>query len=259
MSANNKQQSKIVIGNWKMKKDLKGSLELSKDLKEKFEGFKKEEVVVCPDLISLKSVKRNLSGTNIQLGAQNVFWEEQGSFTGEVSPPTLRQAGCNYVIIGHSERREYLLENYSMIHQKVKAVLGTKGLTPIVCIGEGMEDKKSDKRDIVLTDQLQQALAGLQIVKEQRIIVAYEPVWAIGSGTPIKPKEAEYAHKIIRLALNDMFGMAVVNDHFRIIYGGSVTGANVKEFAGLENIDGFLLGGASLDAKEFYKVAKSVL
>lgn len=257
--SNKKQQSKIVIGNWKMKKDLKGSIELSKELKEKFKNFKKEEMVVCPDFVSLKNVKRNLSGTNIQLGAQNVFWEGQGSFTGEVSPPTLKQAGCNYVIVGHSERRKHLLENYTMIHQKVKAVLDTKGLTPIVCVGENIDEKKSDKRDFVLMDQLQQALAGLQIMKGQRLIVAYEPVWAIGSGMPIKPKEAKYAHKIIRLALNDMFGMAMVNDHFRIIYGGSVDSKNVKDFSGLENIDGLLIGGASLDAQEFYKVAKSIL
>jgi triosephosphate isomerase len=257
--SNKKQQSKIVIGNWKMKKDLKESVDLAKDLKEKFKNFKKEEVVVCPSLVALKSVKRSLGGGKVQLGAQNVFWEDQGSFTGEVSPSTLVQAGCNYVIIGHSERRRYLLENYSMIHQKVKAVLGVKGLTPVVCVGEEMEDKTSDKRDFVLIEQLQQALAGLQIMKGQRIIVAYEPVWAIGSGVPIKPKEAGYAHKIIRLALNDMFDMTTVRDNFRIIYGGSVDSKNVKNFAGLDNVDGLLVGGASLEANEFYKVAKSIL
>jgi triosephosphate isomerase len=242
-----------------MKKDLDQSIELSKELKEEFKSFKKGEVAVCPNFAALKSVKRGLSGSGVQLGAQNVFWERSGSFTGEVSPETLKQAGCKYVIIGHSERRRYLLENYSMIHQKVKAVLDVDGLVPVICVGESIEDKKSDKRDYVIIDQLQQALGGVHVMQKQEVVVAYEPVWAIGSGVPIKPKEAKYAHKIIKLALNDMFGMGTVNNNFRVIYGGSVNSKNVKDFADLDNLDGLLLGGASLDAKEFRKVADALL
>jgi triosephosphate isomerase len=259
MPSNKKQSSKIVIGNWKMKKDLKESIDLAKNLKEEFKDFNKGEVAVCPDFVSLKSVKRNLSGSGVKLGAQDVFWEKDGSFTGEVPAETLKQAGCEYVIIGHSERRRYLLENYSMIHQKVKAVLDVNGLTPVVCVGESIEDKESDKRDYVIIDQLQQALGGINIMEKQEIIVAYEPVWAIGSGVPIKPKEAKYAHKIIKLALNDMFGIGTANNNFRVIYGGSVNSKNVKDFVGLNNLDGLLLGGASLDAKEFRKVAAELL
>ncbi|MDD5294712.1 MAG: triose-phosphate isomerase [Patescibacteria group bacterium] len=171
----------------------------------------------------------------------------------------LLEAGCQYVIIGHSERRRFLLENYAMIHQKVKEVLNIVGLTPIVCIGEESEERKTDKRDFVLVDQLQQALGGINIMENQQVVVAYEPVWAIGSGLAIEPSEAEYAHKIIGLALNDMFGLGVVNKNFRIVYGGSVTSKNVKSFADLENIDGLLVGGASLDPEEFYKIAKGIL
>ncbi len=259
MANKTKNNQKIIIGNWKMKNDFNESIKLVKSLKDKFKKFSKQEIVVCPDFVALRSVKRQLSGTSIKLGAQNVFWEDQGSFTGEVSPLTLRQVGCEYVIIGHSERREHLLENYSMIHQKVKETLNTQDLTPIVCVGETIEEKKSDKRDSVLLDQLQQALGGSRIMEGQQIIVAYEPVWAIGSGMPIKIKEVKYAHKIIRLVLNDMFGIATVNDYFKIIYGGSVNSSNVKDFAEVDNIDGLLLGGASLQAEEFYEVANNIL
>ena len=258
MSTQNNQNN-IIIGNWKMKKDLSESVQLARDLNEKFQDFEQGEVAVCPEHVALTSVKEELKDTPIKLGAQNVFWESKGSFTGETPPQTLKQAGCEYVIIGHSERRRYLLENYSMIHQKVKEVLDAEDITPVVCVGESMEDKESEKRDYVIIDQLQQALGGVYIGKDQRVIVAYEPVWAIGSGMPIKPEEAQYAHKIIKLALKDMYGLETIDNNFRIIYGGSVNSDNVEDFAHLENLDGLLLGGASLEAEEFYKVAQSIL
>jgi triosephosphate isomerase len=145
-----------------------------------------------------------------------------------------------------------------MIHQKVREVLNTASLIPIVCIGEENEDRKTDRRDFVLLSQLQEALGGIDIAGKQKIIVAYEPVWAIGSGTAIEPSEAAYAHKIIKLALDDMFGMQVVEKSFKIIYGGSVTSKNVKQFSNLENMDGLLVGGASLDTEEFYKISKGI-
>lgn len=249
---------KIIIANWKMKLTLNESLELIKKFKEKFKNFQKKEVVVCLSSIILDEASKLLKKTNLQVGAQNVFWEEKGSFTGEISPEMLVEVGCKYVIIGHSERRKYLLENYSMIHKKIKAVLNVDNLIPIICIGEEAEDKKTDKRDFVLVDQLQQALGGINIMENQQIIIAYEPVWAIGSGISIEPSEAEYSHKIIKLALNDMFGMKMINNNFRIIYGGSINSKNVKDFNNLENLDGFLVGGASLDVNEFYKIAKEI-
>jgi|WetSurMetagenome_2_1015567.scaffolds.fasta_scaffold00428_13 triosephosphate isomerase (TIM) len=252
--------SKIIIGNWKMKKGLAESIVLAKDMVEKFRELKKEnkEIVICPTSIGLTEVARVIKRSEIELGAQNVFWEDRGAYTGEISPKMLIEAGCRYVIIGHSERRRYLLENYSMIHQKVREVLNTENLIPIVCIGEENEDRKTDRRDFVLLYQLQQALGGIEIVDKQKIIVAYEPVWAIGSGTVIEPSEVKYAHKIIRLALDDMFGMQIVENNFQIIYGGSVSSKNVKQFSNLENMDGLLVGGASLDAEEFYKICKGI-
>jgi len=254
-----KNKTKIIIANWKMKLTLAESLELAKKFKDKFKGFNKGETVICPAYIILDELSKLLKRTNIKVGAQNIFWEDKGSFTGEISPDMLLEAGCEYVIVGHSERRKYLLENYDMIHKKVKAVLNVSGLTPIICIGEEAEDRKTNKRDFVLVDQLQQALGGLNILPNQKLIVAYEPIWAIGSGVAIEPTEAEYAHKIIKLTLDDLFGINLVSNNFKIIYGGSISAKNVKKFVGLENLDGLLVGGASLNADEFYKIAKTIL
>jgi triosephosphate isomerase len=171
----------------------------------------------------------------------------------------LLDAGCEFVIVGHSERRKYLLENYAMIHQKLKAVLNHSNLTPIVCIGEDTEERKTDRRDIVLTDQLEEALSGINLMGDQEIIIAYEPIWAIGSGAAIEPSEAEYAHKIIKLTLSQMFGLKIVKENFRIIYGGSISSKIIGEFVDLEGVDGLLVGGASLDAEEFYKISKAIL
>ncbi len=255
----NKQEEKIIIANWKMKLGLEDSVKLADDFNNKFADFEQKEktVVVCPSLISLTKVKDNL-GDFVKMGAQNVFWEIQGSYTGEISPKDLESTGCEYVIIGHSERRKHLLENYAMIHQKVKTALNSSNLKPIVCIGEEADDRKTDKRDYVLMNQIQQALGGVTVDGDQQIIVAYEPVWAIGSGTALDPEEAKYAHKIIRLALNDMFGMKVVENNFKIIYGGSVTSENVSGFTDLNDIDGLLVGGASLKADEFRKICERI-
>jgi triosephosphate isomerase (TIM) len=249
---------KLIIANWKMKLSLKETLELAKKVKQAFEGWNKGEIGVCPNFISLVQVKEILKGSSIALGAQDVFWEEEGAYTGEISPSMLIEAGCKYAIVGHSERRKFLMENYEMIHRETKTVLKTENLVPIVCIGENWDERKTDRRDFVLFDQLQQALSGIDIIGDQQIVIAYEPIWAIGSGNAIEPSEAEYAHKIIRLTLNDMFGMKIVSNNFKVIYGGSINSKNVKGFVGLDNIDGMLVGGASLDADEFFKVAKAI-
>jgi triosephosphate isomerase len=256
---NKKKPEKIIIANWKMKIGLAETLNLTKKVKSKFKDLKDGHIVVCPNFISLIEVKKILKGSVIKTGAQNVFWEGKGAYTGEISPSMLVEAGCEYVIIGHSERRKFLMVNYEMIHREIKAVLSVEDLIPIVCIGENWDERKTDRRDFVLFDQLQQALSGVDIIGNQQVIIAYEPIWAIGSGTAIEPSEAAYAHKIVRLTLNDMFGMEVVNNNFKIIYGGSINSHNVKSFVGLENLDGLLVGGASLDADEFYKVAKVII
>lgn len=249
---------KYIIANWKMNLNFTETLSLAKEFKKKFVGFNQGEVAVCPSTLALSEAAKILKGSLIKLGAQNVFWEDKGMYTGEISADMLAEIGCQYVILGHSDRRKYLFENYEMIHKKVRAVIETEKLTPIVCIGETIEEKESDKRDFVLVEQLQQALSGIDVFGNQEIIVAYEPIWALGTGTAIEPAEAEYAHKIIKLALNDMFSMRVVSKNFSVIYGGSINSKNVKGFANLENMDGLLVGGASLKAEEFFKVAQTI-
>lgn len=252
-------KQKIIIANWKMKLDIPASLALAKEYKEKFSGGADDkEVVVCPSSIVIADINKILAGGKIWLGAQNVFWEERGAYTGEVSAKMLEQAGCRYVIIGHSERRQYLLENYQMIHQKLKEVLSDSDLIPIVCIGETLKEKEAGKRDYIIIDQLQQALGGIQFLSQQQVIIAYEPVWAIGTGQVITPMDAENMHEIIRASLVDLFGIDVINKQFRIIYGGSVDGKNVAGFSRLDNIDGLLVGGASLQVEEFYKIVKGI-
>lgn len=251
---------KIVIANWKMKPGLGATMKLTREIREKCRDLAgKCEVVVCPNFISLREVKKELEGSGLKVGAQDVFWEAEGAYTGEISPPMLVEAGCEYVIVGHSERRKFMMVNYEMIHRMIKAVLRADNLVPIVCIGENWDERKTDRRDFVLFDQLQQALSGVDIMGAQKVIVAYEPIWAIGSGTAIEPSEAEYAHKIIKLTLKDMFGQKAVTDNFRIIYGGSLNSRNVSGFVDMENLDGVLVGGASLDAQEFYGVAKAIV
>ena len=249
---------KIIIANWKMKLGIKESVDLAKGMQEKFKDYKNGQIVVCPDFVSLLEVKKALKGCDIVLGAQDTFWESRGSYTGEISPLTLIEAGCEYVILGHSERRQFMMENYEMIHREINAILKEKSLIPVICIGENWEERKTDRRDFVLYDQIQQALTGINIPEKQEIIVAYEPIWAIGSGTAIEPGEAEYAHKVIRLTLNEMFGAEKVNSNFRIIYGGSINAKNVDLFIGMEGLDGVLVGGASLEAGEFYDVCQAI-
>jgi len=251
--------NKVVIANWKMKLSLADSKKLAEEIKKLFSEFKEGEVAVCPSFLSLCDTSSILKDSPIALGSQDVFWEELGAYTGEISAETLKEAGCEYVIVGHSERRKYLMENYEMIHKKLKAVLSVPGLIPVVCIGENWDERKTDRRDYVLFEQLQQALTGIELKDSQEIIVAYEPIWAIGSGTAIEPAEAEYAHKIIKLTLNDMFGKEVADKKIKVIYGGSIKSDNVVGFIGLDNIDGLLVGGASLDPKEFLEVAKKIL
>ena len=235
------------------------TLSLAKKFKEKFAGFNQGEVAICPSALALSEVAKILKDSKVFLGAQNAFWEEAGAYTGEVSPEMLAEIGCRYVIIGHSERRKYLSENYEIINKKVRAVVENEKLIPIVCIGESWEERKTDRRDFVLVEQLEQALSGIEVFGNQQIIIAYEPIWAIGTGTAIEPAEAEYAHKIIKLALNDIFGMQVVSKNFSVIYGGSINSKNVKSFSKLEGMDGLLVGGASLKVEEFYKVAKEII
>lgn len=245
----------IVIGNWKMKLGIPESKELASALKKK--DIKKAEVVICPSFVALTEVAKILKHTNIALGAQDCFWESQGSFTGEVSATYLKEAGCDFVILGHSERRKYLNETDEMIHRKIGMALSA-GLVPVVCVGETFDQRHDGSKDYTLIHQTTKALEGIQLGPDQRVIIAYEPVWVIGTGQAIGPEEAAMSQQVIRQVLFDLFTPSVVKSNFSVIYGGSVDGSNATKLINLEENDGFLVGGASQNAEEFEAIIKNI-
>lgn len=245
---------KIVIANWKLNLTNSESTELSRELVDRFDGGGEADVVVCPDFVSLKEVASIVSGGGIGIGAQDVFWENKGAYTGEVSVDILKEVGCKYVIIGHSERRQYIGENFDMIHRKVNKVIDVGGIVPIVCIGETLDERKRNVQDYVLSTQLEMALGGVKFVGFEEVIVAYEPMWAIGTGEVIEVEDVVYMHKIIKLIVKDMFGMGIADNNFRYVYGGSVNADNVGQFKNLANVDGLLVGGASAKVESFLQI-----
>jgi len=244
----------IIIANWKMKLGLNEAGGLAKELRGV--SLPGVELVLCPSFVSLQSVGEILRGSKLKLGAQDVFWETAGAYTGEISAPQLREIGCEFVIVGHSERRKYFQETDDNVHQKIKASLA-EGLTPIVCVGETFEQRQQGATDYILIKQVTAALEGIEFRSDQQLIVAYEPVWVIGTGQAIEPPEAQNAHRVIRQTLIDLFPLELVNDNTRIVYGGSVDSSNVSAFSQLENTDGVLVGGASLQADEFTDLIKN--
>ena len=219
------------------------------------------DIILCPSFTALSSINALLQkfGRGIfKLGAQNVFWEEKGAFTGEISAKMLEEVGCKYAIVGHSERRQNLLETDEMVNKKVKVVLKSN-LTPIVCVGETFDERQKGIRDVVVARQTGKALENVELFGTKKIIIAYEPVWVIGTGQAVEPKDAEHSHRIIREALRELFPADVVERHFNIVYGGSVDSANIKSFIDQEHIDGVLVGGAALKADEFVKMIKQII
>lgn len=246
----------IIIGNWKMRLGLPESISLANELRRKVSN-KKAEVVVCPSFVSLTEVSKILKKTDVALGAQDCFWEAKGSYTGEVSANYLKEAGCDFVILGHSERRANLGETDEMVHKKVKMAL-TAGLVPVICVGETFEQRQEGNQDYALIQQVTKALEGIDIGMNQRVIIAYEPVWVIGTGNAIAPSDARLAQQIISHTLLDIFPDTLINSNFMVIYGGSVDGQNVKEFNSLPENDGFLVGGASLQAESFSEIINNL-
>lgn len=248
-------QHPIVIGNWKMKLGIPESKELASAIKKI--NLTKAEVVICPSFVSLTEVAKIVKHTDIALGAQDCFWESQGSFTGEVSATYLKEAGCDFVILGHSERRKYLNETDEMVHRKVGMALSA-GLVPVVCVGETFEQRHDGSKDYTLIQQTTKALEGVQIGPDQRVIIAYEPVWVIGTGQAIEPEEAALSQQVIRQVLFDLFTPSVVKNNFSVIYGGSVDATNTSQLISLEENDGFLVGAASQSAEEFEAIIKNI-
>ena len=246
---------KLIVANWKMNKNAKEAVSFAKELKRLVKG-NNAEIVICPSFALLSAVANELKGSSIKLGAQNMHFQESGAFTGEVSPLMLKDLGCEYVILGHSERREHFKESDELINKKVLSAL-KNGLKPILCIGESLEEKKNDLTDDVLEDQLLKCLSNAGSIKN--VIIAYEPVWAISKGDPNKKSatkvDAEEAHLFIRQVLNGIYGEDA--KEARIIYGGSMKPENAKELLEMRNINGGLVGNASLDVKSFIEIIKA--
>lgn len=245
----------LVAGNWKMNKSVEEARNLVYLMSAKLGEVKGVEKVLCPPFTSLLAVSALLDGTDVGLGAQNMHWEEKGAFTGEVSPAMIKEL-CRYVILGHSERRTLFGETDETVNKKVKAAQAHE-LTPIVCVGETLEQYEANRTSEVVARQIQLGLAGLSPAFAPRLVVAYEPIWAIGTGKASSGENARsVVGKVIRTALGGLFG-AQTSEAIRVLYGGSVTGANAAEYFGGGEIDGALVGGASLKVEEFIAITQA--
>lgn len=241
----------IIAGNWKMHMTKDTALSYLKDLKERVKGTD-VEVVICPPSTLLNLLKEAAKGTNIKIGAQNMYWEEQGAFTGETSPIMLKDLGIDYCIIGHSERRQYFGETDETVNKKIKAAI-KHGIKPIVCVGETLEERKEGKTESLIKKQVAQAFKNIDLEDVKNIVIAYEPIWAIGTGETATPEMANSAIAHIREVVRDIYNEGI-SEEIRIQYGGSVKPNNIEELMGQDDIDGALVGGASLKADSFSEI-----
>jgi triosephosphate isomerase len=253
----NTNRTPIIAGNWKMYKTAAEAKALVTDLKAAASGLVGAEIVVCPTFTSLPTVAEVIRGSNIQLGAQNVHWEKEGAFTGEISAAMLAEIGVTYVVVGHSERRQYFGETNETVNKRARAALDN-GLKPIICVGETLAQREAGQTSHVVSDQVMAGLAGFSQDDILRSVIAYEPVWAIGTGKTATPAQAQEVHELIRCMLEKLFG-AETAAKVRIQYGGSVKPANARELMSQKDIDGALVGGASLEAKGFAEIVKGAL
>ena len=244
----------IIAGNWKMNKLVTDAIELANGLKRRLYEVSNVDIVVCPPFTVLSEVSELIRESNIDLGAQNVYWEDEGAYTGEVSSPMLKDIGCKYVIIGHSERRALFGETSETVNKKVRAAL-TNGLSPIVCVGETLEEREAEKTFDVVRDHIENGLKDLSKEQILKIVIAYEPVWAIGTGKTATPEQAQEAHAFIRQLLADIYG--IDSSRVRIQYGGSVKPDNASVLMSQPDIDGALVGGASLNLDSFVEIVKA--
>jgi len=239
----------LIAGNWKMNCTIDAAVELVTSVRESLGSVTGVEVVVCPPFVALHSVSNVLKETQIKVGAQNVFYQDAGAFTGEISPPMLADL-CLYVIVGHSERRKWFGETDELVARKMAAAR-RHGLVPILCVGESLEENMAGRTEQVLAHQLRGALESSTLFKE--LVVAYEPIWAIGTGRPALPDDVNQTARAIRDMIGQLWDMESARK-LRILYGGSVDSENVVEFVSLSDIDGALVGGASLRAPEFAEI-----
>ncbi|MDA0711612.1 MAG: triose-phosphate isomerase [bacterium] len=245
----------IVAGNWKMNKTAEDAETLARAVIAAVADEKSVEVVICPPYIALERVARVVAGSSVGLGAQNMHWEADGAFTGEVSSGMLLTCGCKYVILGHSERRQFFGETDFNVNKRLKTALKV-GLKPIVCVGETLEERTSDVTDQVVRKQVTGGLEGISGDQARGLVLAYEPVWAIGTGLTASPEQAEAVHAMIRQVLVELYSDEIAQS-VRLQYGGSVKPGNAADLFGQPNIDGGLIGGAALDADSFAAIVHS--
>ncbi|MBA4407346.1 triose-phosphate isomerase [bacterium] len=249
-------RKKVIAGNWKMNNDLNGTVSLISDIKKEFNGKNiNAEAIVCPPFINLETAHALLKDSPIKLGAQNLYFEESGAFTGEISPSMLKSTGCEYVILGHSERRTIFGENDQVINKKIKIAV-KHGLKPIFCIGETLEEREKGVTFKVIETQVTNGLKELTEGELEHLIVAYEPVWAIGTGRNATPQQAQEVHLFIRGLISKIYSQDFANQ-LVIQYGGSVKADNAKELLSQPDIDGALVGGACLNADSFVKIIEA--
>jgi triosephosphate isomerase len=239
----------LIAGNWKMHKTLAEARTLAREIRQGLPAAARAEVAVAPPFTALAAVAAELAGSPIRLAAQDAFWERQGAYTGAISPLMLADVGCHYVILGHSERRQYFGETDQTVNRKLKAVLAA-GLAAIACIGETLAQRQAGQTLEVVAGQLREGLSGLTPAHGDRLVIAYEPVWAIGTGVVATPEQAQEVHHFLRRLLPEVLGRA----DLRLLYGGSVTPENSADLLAQPDIDGALVGGASLQSASFLKI-----
>jgi triosephosphate isomerase (TIM) len=249
-----KQRKRIIAGNWKMNKTASESQTLAEEIKRELAECSDVEVVLCPPFTSLPVVADVVGETAIKFGAQNMHWEASGAYTGEISPFMLRSLYCHFVILGHSERRSYFGETDAIVNKKTKAALAAS-LTPIVCVGETIEQRQAEQHMEVVRTQVQGSLAEIDPADLKKLVIAYEPVWAIGTGLTATPEQAQEMHAFIRAVLAEMSNEDVAQS-VRIQYGGSMKPSNAAELLAKPDIDGGLIGGAALEAKSFVELVR---
>ena len=251
----NPSRTPIIAGNWKMYKTAAEAVALVRALQAEVAGLNACEIVICPPFTALAAVQPVVAGSHLQVGAQNVHWEKEGAFTGEIAPAMLKELGVRYAVVGHSERRQFFGETDAGVNKRAKAALAA-GLRPIVCVGETLPQREANKTAAVVKTQVAGSLAGLSKNEMLETVIAYEPVWAIGTGKTATPSQAQEVHALIRQLLVALFD-ADTAARVRLQYGGSVKPDNAKELLGQPDIDGALVGGASLKADGFAAIIRA--
>lgn len=242
----------LIAGNWKMNNTAAATDAFCRDFKAKGLEDHKVDMLLCPPYTSIAAMVNWLKDTPVAVGAENMHQADNGAYTGEISADMLIEAGCDYVLIGHSERRQYFSESDELVNTKVKKAL-EKGILPVMCIGETLEQRESNVTEDVVKKQITDGLAGLSVEDMEKVVVAYEPVWAIGTGLTATPEQAQAVHAFIRNILKDLFGEKTA-ESVRILYGGSAKLSNAEELLSEKDIDGLLIGGASLKTDDFYGI-----